>query len=270
MILSAIYVYPIKSLSGIPLVRAKVQPIGLQHDRRWIVVDAKGEMMTQREHPHMALAKVMLEPKGLRVQAPNLPILRVPFDIDTTNRMNIRVWHSELNAPLVSEEASRWFTKFLGQTAHLVYMSDEVHRAVDSQYAISDADQVSFADGFPFLLTNHSSLKDLNAKLDRTISMLRFRPNLVVDGAAPFEEDEWRTIDIGGMRFHLVKDCARCAMTTVHPERGEFDGKEPLQTLSSYRLKNQKAMFGRNVIVESPVGEIAIGDQVNVIELTPD
>ena len=146
-------------------------------------------------------------------------------------------------------------------------MHDESHRIVSPYYAVNKyKDTVSFADGYPFLLIGENSLADLNSKLDNSVPMNRFRPNFVVKDSKPFEEDNWKTIKIGDAIFHVVKPCARCVMTTIDQETGDPDGKEPMKTLASFRLKRQKILFGQNLISESIGAVVKIGDKIEVIE----
>jgi hypothetical protein len=101
-----------------------------------------------------------------------------------------------------------------------------------------------FTNGFPFLLLPEASLDDLNARLDSPLSVNRFRPNIVVAGSVPHEEDRCRRVRVGDVGFRVVKPCARCAITTVGQKSGE-KGKEPLRTLASYRKVGGKVFFGQ-------------------------
>jgi uncharacterized protein YcbX len=145
-------------------------------------------------------------------------------------------------------------------------MPPETKRTVNYWYAVHKGDLVSFADGYPFLLANLGSLNDLNDRLDQPIPMNRFRPNLVVTGAEPFEEDTWKRIAIGDTEFHVVKPCARCVITTVDQSLGESSGPEPLLALSKFRKRNGKVMFGQNLIAERAGGNVRVGDTVTVLE----
>jgi hypothetical protein len=140
-------------------------------------------------------------------------------------------------------------------------MPESTFRPVNSHYA-TDNEQVSFTDGFPFLLISEASLQDLNKRLDEPVPMNRFRPNLVVSGCEAFAEDSWRQIRIGSISFNVVKPCERCVITTVDQALG-IRGKEPLQTLSQYRRQNGKILFGQNLIHTS-LGALQVGDSVEI------
>jgi hypothetical protein len=161
---------------------------------------------------------------------------------------------------------NRWFSDILELDCRLVEIAPDAFRAVDANFAVSDDDEVSFADGFPYLLIGASSLADLNTRLATPVPMNRFRPNIVMSGADAFAEDEWRRIRIGETTFHVVKPCARCVLTTVDQVSGEKTGAEPLRTLATYRTVNGKVMFGQNLIAENVGDEIRVGDRVTVLE----
>jgi hypothetical protein len=162
--------------------------------------------------------------------------------------------------------AHAWFSRYLGFDCRLVYMDEAAHRPVDPQYA-PEGREVSFADGYPLLLTAEASLADLNARLDAPVPMNRFRPNLVVAGGMAFAEDGWSRVRIGAVPFQVVKPCARCVVTTIDPQTAA-QGKEPLRTLSRFRRRQGKVFFGENLIPEQP-GIVRVGDPVEVLAWRP-
>jgi hypothetical protein len=161
------------------------------------------------------------------------------------------------------DEAAEWLGRFLGTSCRLVCLPDDRVRAVDPEFA-RPGDQVGFADGFPFLVIARASLDDLNARLPEPLSMVRFRPNLVIGGATPYAEDGWRRIRVGALELRLVKPCSRCTVPTVDPATGER-GPEPLRTLTGYRRRGNKVYFGQNAVHDG-IGELAVGDPVEVLE----
>ena len=259
--LSGIYIYPIKSAAGISLKTAQVENRGFQYDRRWMLVDETGTFLTQRQFPQMALITVRLDAGKLVVEALNRETLSIPVHLDSCDRILVQVWNDVCDAIALGEEVSQWFSEFLEISCQLVYMPDNSFRPVDSRYARHN-EQVSFTDGFPFLLISQASLQDLNERLDEPIPMNRFRPNLVVSGCEAFAEDSWRLIHIGAIAFHVVKSCERCSITTVDQAQG-IRGKEPLQTLAQYRRKNGKILFGQNLI-QAQLCVLQVGDSVEI------
>ncbi|WP_457654464.1 MOSC domain-containing protein [Rhodocaloribacter sp.] len=258
----ALIVYPIKATRGMVVPSAEVEARGLRHDRRWMLVRPDGAALTQRERPRLARIAAAPIAEGLRVAAPGMPPLDVPTPGPHAPRLTVTIWKDRVAGTLAGDHAHRWFSEYLGVEARLVHMPGQTVRPVDPRYAVGAA-HVSFADGYPLLLTTTASLDDLNRRLDAPLPMRRFRPNVVVAGAEPYAEDRWRAIRVGAVGFHVVKPCARCVVTTTDPETGAR-GKEPLRTLATYRRKNDKVYFGQNLIPGGR-GTIRVGDAVTVL-----
>ena len=288
MQISEINIYPIKSLKGISLENSHVEKRGLRFDRRWMLTDRDGMFFTQRETPKMAAVTVEVTSDGLRVTSKNEGEMAIPFEPDRGSRQNVTVWQSNVAAEVYTGEVSEWFSDVLGRSCQLVLMPEKSHRHVSEKFDRGD-DIVSFADGYPLMLLGEGSLAEVNERLEENykdadknvrVPMNRFRPNLVVQGSDPFEEDRWAKIRVGDAIFRVVKPCARCVMTTVDQARGEFDGKEPLKTIASFRMAKDvfpdtfeslgqtanAVLFGENLIPENPGTTIGVGDEVKVIE----
>lgn len=250
LLLSEIWVYPVKSLAGIPLQTAVVEPRGLQYDRRWMLVDAAGQFVTQREIAGMALLGTAVEPPFLSVFLKKNPAqkIQIPLDppVSEMAKMRVQVWSANCAARRYGSEINDWFSDVLGQKLQLVFMPDTTRRPADSRYA-PRGQHVSFADGFPFLLIGQASLDELNSRLAQPLPMNRFRPNLVFTGGAPFEEDGWSHFFIGDQPFQGVKPCGRCIITTTDQETA-LRAAEPLKTLAMYRRVENKILFGQNAV----------------------
>jgi uncharacterized protein YcbX len=262
MHISGLYHYPIKSCQGIALERAEVDARGIVDDRRLMLVDSAGRFLTQREHPRMALIAARIAGGSLALSAPAMPALVLDRMADGPRRP-VSIWRDRCQAVDLGVEAAGWLSEFLGLPCQLVRIAEDEIRIVDQAYAPRPADQVGFADGFPFLVIAQESLDDLNARLAEPLPMDRFRPNIVVAGCEPYAEDGWEQIRIGAITLSLVKPCARCAITTTDQRTAER-GKEPLRTLASYRSVGGKVMFGQNAIHDR-AGTIRIGDEVERI-----
>lgn len=229
-----------------------------------MVVDAGGGFITGREHARMTLIRATPDGDALLLGAPGMPEIRAGRSSSGT-RIRVTVWKDLVEAVLADAEANAWISNFLGQPARLVHMDEDARRAVDPRHS-SEGDEVSFADGFPLLLISTASLDDLNTRLEEPVSMLRFRPNLVVSADRPHAEDHWRRIRVGGVELDVVKPCARCVFTTVDPERGErSESGEPLRSLIGYRRGANGVTFGQNLIPRSG-GTIRVGDPVEILE----
>jgi len=265
MRLSQIWVYPVKSLPGVKLERADIDRRGIAWDRHWMLVDEEGVFLSQRQLPAMALIKVALQPGGLELGVSSQPPLLLSYGKHGHQQIAVKVWGDNLNAYRVSDVADRWLSDFLGTRVQLVCMPDNVVRNVDPEYATA-SDQTGFSDGFPFLLLSQASIDDLNRRIDDPSSIMdvkRFRPNLLIEGAEAFAEDSWNLVEIGNVRFRVVKPCSRCVITTVNPETAE-KGVEPLKTLATYRRQGNKVFFGQNLLHDS-IGSLSVGDELRVI-----
>lgn len=262
--LSAIHVYPIKSCAALSPALAEVQARGLQGDRRWMIVDATLRFVTGRQQPRLTLLQAQPLADGLQLQAPGMAPLHLREPAPTQARLAVQVWRSAVEALPADAAADAWLSEYLQAPARFVYMDAAARRSVDPQYARPD-DEVSFADGFPLLLIGEASLQDLNTRLRKPVQMLNFRPNLVVAGGAPYDEDGWRRIRIGEIELDVVKSCSRCVFTTVDPQLGQRDADgEPLRTLASYRRQDGGVMFGQNLIARGH-GRLRCGDRLEVL-----
>ena len=271
--LGSVHIYPLKGCRAVDLDEAVVEPWGLAGDRRWLLVDADCRFVSQREHPELARlvvsygagADITASCDGypaLRVTAPvGLPELGLP------ELLKVTVWRSTVLAAVAGPEADAWFSAYLSESVRLVYLDDPTRRAVDPDYG-ADGDTVSFADGYPLLLTTTESLDQLNDWLTdaghQPVPMNRFRPNVVVSGYQPWAEARWRRIRIGSVSFRVAKPCGRCVVTTTDQTTGER-GRQPLRMLAARRRFGKTMVFGQNLIPDSP-GIIRVGDPVEVTE----
>jgi uncharacterized protein len=266
MYISEINIYPVKSLKGISIPESVVEDRGLRHDRRWMLVDEGGTFFTQREFPVMA--RIAVEVNGSVLSAGiDGDRIEIPFVGRDDEHVRVTVWASSLKAGTYNDRINDWFSEKIGTRCRLVGMTSESKRAVNPNYAVRKfRDVVSFADGYPLMVIGQGSLDDLNSRLEQSVPMDRFRPNLVVSGSEPFAEDSWKRIRVGSTVFHIVKPCERCVLTTVDQAAGVKTGVEPLRTLSTYRNRNGKVLFGQNLIAEEAGGVVRVGDQVEVLE----
>ena len=262
--LSQIIIYPIKSLAGISVSTWPVTATGLQYDRQWMLIDGNGQFLSQRRFPKMALIQTALANRHLRLSAPGQNDFDLPLDTGYGERRVCQIWEDTCTARHVSTEADKWFSQFLGQDCHLVYLPDDQIRQVDLNYA-NAGDRTAFSDGFPFLLVSEASLESLNQAMQLEMTMARFRPNLVVSGCPGYGEDNWRKIRIGSLGFRLPKPCSRCSIPTINPSTGET-GKEPLTTLNRTRKWQNKVYFGQNALHDQ-TGILTVGDKINIIEV---
>jgi uncharacterized protein YcbX len=255
--------YPIKACRGVETDSACIERMGLEHDRRMMVVTPEGELLTQREVPRLALVTPKLSSGTLELSAPDYDSIRLGIQTSGTPWL-VNIWKSKgVHAIDQGEEAAAWFSDWLGTSVRLVHFADGYKRMVNEQYAVNADDHTGFADGYPILLASEEGLQDLNSRLESPLPMNRFRPNLVVKGCEPFAEDTWNRIRIGDVELAVVKPCARCVVTTIDKETLD-QSKEPLKTLAKYRKHKLGAIFGQNVIPLNE-GRIQLGMNVTVL-----
>jgi MOSC domain-containing protein len=259
---SQLLIYPAKSMGHISLDESDVDRFGLHNDRRWMLVDKDGGYVTQRKYPRMCLIRASLIDGQLVLQAPAMPVIRVPA-ANLDGLIGVRVWDDQCNAYDCGKDIAQWLSEFIGIKCRLVYFPEGENRLVDQDYADPE-EYTAFSDGFPILLISQASLNDLNSRLESPVPMTRFRPNLVVTGCEAYAEDGWKRIKAGDLVLRIVKPCSRCVIPTIDTETGK-KGKEPLSTLSQYRRQNNKVFFGQNVIANS-AGMLETGMLVEILE----
>jgi len=261
--LSALHVHPVKSCAGIALDEGLLVETGLDLDRAWMVVDERGEMLTQRQLPRLALVQPTLRHSEMVLRAPGMLALHVRLDtVEAATR--VRVWDDLVKAYDMGALAAQWLSDFLGQGLRLVRFDPEQQRLSDPQWTGELQAESALADGFPLLVTSTASLADLNRRLAARgaapVTMQRFRPNLVLDGLQPYDEDHIDEIAFdtpeGPVRLRLVKPCTRCTIPNVDPATAET-GTEPGATLAGYRADPRMQggiTFGVNAVIVSGFG----------------
>ncbi|WP_028799614.1 MOSC domain-containing protein [Streptomyces sp. 142MFCol3.1] len=269
--LHSIHVHPVKAFRGESPRDAVVEPWGLAGDRRWALIDDGGKVVTQRQQPRLALAAAELMPGGgLRLSGPG----REPIDVTVpapAGATVLDIFGDKVEGVLADDAAHAWCSAYLGTDVRLVHMDDPATcRPVDPDFA-RPGETVSFADGYPLLVTTLASLDALNSLIaqgdhahEGPLPMNRFRPNVVVSGTDPWAEDDWSRIAIGEVSFRVAKMCGRCVVTTTDQSSAER-GKEPLRTLGRHRRVGNQLIFGQNLVPESR-GTLRVGDPVTVLE----
>ena len=270
MHLAAIFRYPVKSLGGERLDVAAPLARGLRDDRRWMFVDADGTFISQRSQRRLARYRAAVAgDRGLTFSrvGDGAAVAHVPeARPEGPPDREVTVWDDTFAAATVDFAGIDALTEELGiPGAQLVYMNDAIHRPVDSRYARTPA-EVSFADGYPYLLTTDASLRALSRQFGADLDVRRFRPNLVVAGVdEPFAEDAWVDVRIGRCDFYNAKPCARCGIITHDPDTGDVD-RGVQRALSRIRRSPEgKVLFGINCCLAGGVGELRVGDEVTVV-----
>lgn len=265
--ITQLHIYPVKSLAGIAVQEAVVTERGFQHDRRWLLINENNRFLTQREFGALALLQTEISLEHLIIRhrsKPELGLLQVPLQTDSRERFTVQIWDDFCDALAVDVAADAWLSAALESKVRLVYLPDDSPRQVEPE-RVQMPMNVSFADAYPYLLLGENSLNDLNQRLAEPVPMNRFRPNIVFDGAAAYQEDTWSDLLIGGVPFRGIKPCGRCILTTTDQNTGQrHPGGYPLKTLATYRTQGNKVLFGMNLITLG-TGVIRVGDELVVL-----
>lgn len=283
--LAELRIHPVKSFRPIVARSAVVEPWGLAGDRRWMLAQADGSGLTQRQLPLLGQFSAVPRPDGgLLVRGPGDAGSRLvapprPDAADGTAVVQVFAGHETFPTAVADKETNDWLSELVGQDVRLVFQHDPAER--DRPYV------TSLADGYPMLLATTESLDALNALIaadhpddpvkGAPVPMGRFRPNLVVSGAKPWAETGWKRIRVGAVEFAVVKACGRCVMTTLDPETSERRGPEPLRALARHRRFGKSLDFAMNLAPVNPDGtpyaptgaELNVGDEVVVLEAGP-
>lgn len=279
MIVSQLCIYPIKSCQGIQLETAKVTAKGLLWDREMMVVSQRGKFLTQRQFPQLAKVKVELADDTVTLSLSDGTLEPLTFTSTLQGReIAVEIWHDLTIAIDQGDRVARWFHKVLEldstKECRLVRQSPQYERKIDKKF-LRHTNTVSFADGYPCLLTTTASLEELNRRIidiyhdsSETVGMDRFRSNIVVETKLPFDEDNWKTVQIGEIKFTIAKPCSRCIITTINQQSSDRNTfKEPLRTLGTFRhFSEQGVMFGENMIPQHS-GIISVGDRLQVLAI---
>lgn len=272
VIVAGLFSYPVKSFRACSRQSLTMGIDGLHNDRRWMVVNQRGEFLSQRQLPKMATIGASLTNGQLQLELPSGANRRVAVPDAAEETISVSVWQDSCAAQSADEDVNDWLSTYLGRSCRLVYLPVSSRRGVQG-FATQ---QVGFADGYPLLLTSTASLHELNQRLMKkgidAVSMNRFRPNLVVEGdeaLTPFAEDGWASLSINGIRLVNAKPCGRCMVTTVDQQSGEKQpGREPLTTLSEFRTDSAgEVLFGINLVPEvvgTEPARLSVGDRLQI------
>ena len=285
MIVSQLYVYPLKSGRGIELQQAQVETQGLLWDREFMLVSGNGKFITQRQFPQLAKVQVKIDRQfqeqnvNVTLKSEDRSIDAFSFDSNLSDPLiEVKIWGDRILAIDQGDEVANWFHRYLklskDKVCRLVRQSPEYVRSLTQKGLVYEARPIGLADSSPVMLIATASLTELNQRIMEihlsqamTIEMSRFRPNIVVETIEPFVEDSWSSIQIGNVQFKIAKPCTRCIVANIDQQHGIKDRlKEPLNTLSTFRQLSEKGvMFGVNMIPQNE-GIIQKGDRLEVLQ----
>jgi len=265
--LGRLFIYPVKSAAGIECERVLLTPQGFQHDREWMIVDATGQFLTQREEGRLALLSTAIEDGRLRLSHPAGGSIAVDVDHGGAS-VDVQVWRTRCRAFDAGAQAAQFLSDFLGRPLRLVRFDMSKPRLSAAEWTGGREVATLFSDGYPLLVLSQGSIDDLAARVGHALAVQRFRPNILLDGVEPYAEDAAGGIESGEVRLQLTKACTRCAVTTIDHLTGARAGDEPLATLKAYRFDRQLhgVVFGRNAYAVAGVGgTLTRGAPVSII-----
>lgn len=253
--LGRLFIYPVKSAAGIECERVHLTPQGFQHDREWMIVDAAGQFLTQREDGRLALLSTAIEDGRLRLSTPSAGGIAVDVDHGGAS-VDVQVWRAHCRAFDAGAQAAQFLSDFLGRALRLVRFDKSKPRLSAAEWTGGREVATLFSDGYPLLVLSQGSIDDLAARVGHALPVQRFRPNILLDGVEPYAEDAAGVLESGEVRLQLTKACTRCAITTVDHVTGKRTGDEPLATLKTYRFDRQLhgVVFGRNAYAVAGAG----------------
>ncbi|HEY2864857.1 MAG TPA: MOSC N-terminal beta barrel domain-containing protein [Casimicrobiaceae bacterium] len=252
--IAALFIYPVKGCCGIALASARVTERGLEHDREWMVVDVAGRFVTQRTEPRLASIRTAITATALELDAPGADTLRIPLDQSGVSGP-VTIWRDTVPGIDQGTAAAAWLSHRLEGDHRLVRFDAAARRLCNPNFVGTSGAHTAFADGYPLLVLSEASLRDLNDRLDTSLPIDRFRPNLLLSGVDAYDEDYIDEIVSGDIALKMVKPCIRCEVTTTDQHTLER-GVEPLRTLAGYRHNAELdgVAFGMNAIVASGAG----------------
>lgn len=260
--IASLHIYPVKSCRGIDVADVLITPTGLEWDRRWIIVKANNQFITQRSHPQLATITVAVGNGRLTLSADGHEPVGVDAQQAGASRRT-RVWDDDCSGIDAGDVAAAWLTRVLGESMRLLRMDPDVPRNANPKYAGPVQQPITFTDGYPVLMISNESLVELNKRLPAPIPMTRFRPNVVIEGVAAHAEDAMALFRIGPVVLRGVKLCTRCPVTTTDQLSGARDPhQQPLRALGKYRHDYQLkgVTFGQNCTLHAGLGErLAVG-----------
>ncbi len=278
--IAQLWCYPLKSAGGLGLEQALLTARGLDGDRTWMVTTPEGRFLTQREVPRLALIRPILGGDTLRLHAlqhpelparelhpelhlPDLSVCLQDVCMQDCRRVEVQIWKDTCVGIDAGDAAAAWLAQVLQRACRLVRFDPAQRRLSSRQWTGALEAENRFSDGFPLLVISEASLEDLNSRLERPLPMNRFRPNIVLAGTDPYDEDRIDELSDGALRLKIVKPCTRCKITTTNQDTAEVEGDEPLRTLKGYRFDRtlKGVLFGQNAIIVSGAGSVLRRDQ---------
>ncbi|KAI7865189.1 MOSC N-terminal beta barrel domain-containing protein [Spinellus fusiger] len=297
--LAAIDIFPIKSCHGISLQECKVSCIGLENDRRFMIVDAVTKrFLHQRNHAFFALLRPVLdEHRGTLTLTSETEVpLELPLhpDMDPKDGYTVQLWAHHLYAHDMGDEAAQWLDRFIAKHRGMHPIDEKTQENV-RLVTLDMADGIYTRPAHPQLPGTHSPFTDMSpvsfgllASADQmnkdllkrgvsqgaTVPLNRFRNNLSISSTLPWEEDAWLVVRVGEVVFYMMRPIARCPMPSIDQDTGIRDAwgsngvTDHLLVTRQFKEKSGNGFFCHDAIPLTS-GTIRIGNRVEVLERIP-
>jgi hypothetical protein len=251
-VVKSLHLYPVKSFAGQAVHSFQMTSTGPKGDREFMVVKGDGTFITQRSHPKMALLGLTSTSEGkIHITGPEL---NETCAVNDEQKMQVKVWQDTVPATRVSTEVDAIVSRYLGVDGHLVKIASPNSRKKEKN---GQEYHANFPDAAPVLLTNENSLEDLRQRFDAGLTMLNFRPNIVVSFAEPWIEKRVSQIKVGEIVFPTVYACTRCKIINLSQKTGEKE----FNILQSLARESSPVEFGLRMLHKNQ-GVIKVGQKV--------
>jgi len=255
-IIEKLIIYPVKSLMGVEVESLEINKFGPINDRRYMLVNSTHRMITQRTHAILSQFKLEKSDPGWKVISPDQSVIEIRDNQNIENVIETKVWKSDLRAREKSTEISAWFSEQLGEGVKLVELDDPSSRLREYQDVNAN---FGFADGYPLLICNQTSLAELSNRIDFDLSMNRFRPNVVISIPEQSEYQVQKLQSEQGGSILFVKPCVRCNVPAIEQNTSVFQ-KDLHKVLRQELRREDHYIFGMNAI-SSGLNQICVGDE---------
>ncbi len=261
--ISQLIIFPIKSLGPVSLERVAVDAMGLADDRRFMLVSASGQFITQRTRPDLTRFELRMSGDDFliwdKISHSQRILRRQPSLGDW---VDVSLWDDRIHVREVADDLSFWFSGLLNEPVRLVQIQSEAPRSIEEKYQTAGSQQSSFADSLPILIASEASYRAVASRLGTPFDWMRFRANVIIAGLEAFEEDTWLEFSLGTVRLLGAKPCARCQLVNVDPSAGTIE-TSMLMALNGFRKAGNKVYFGQQA-VPITLGYLAVGDLIHV------
>nr|XP_005586916.2 molybdenum cofactor sulfurase isoform X1 [Macaca fascicularis] len=261
LVVTNLYLYPIKSCAAFEVTRWPVGNQGLLYDRSWMVVNHNGVCLSQKQEPRLCLIQpfIDLQQRIMVIKAKGMEPIEVPLEENSeqTQIRQSRVCADRVNTYDCGEKISSWLSTFFGRPCHLIRQSSNFQRNAKKKHGKDQLPgtmaTLSLVNEAQYLLINTSSILELHQQLNTSDEngkqelfsvkdlSLRFRANIIINGKRAFEEEKWDEISIGSLHFQVLGPCHRCQMICIDQQTGQRN-QHVFQKLSESR--ETKVNFG--------------------------